>query len=81
VPPTREKEILIFSKLFCVPQTKEWMTTQLTFITPKENIKKIKRGALLVNTARGALIDTHALVEALDEGILAGAGLDAYWWF
>lgn len=42
----------------------------------KENIKLIKRGALLINTARGGLIDTDALAEALDEGILGGAGLD-----
>jgi len=42
----------------------------------KNNIKKIKKGALLINTARGALIDTDALVRALDAGILKGAGLD-----
>ncbi len=42
----------------------------------KGNIKKIKKGGLLVNTARGALIETNALVNALDSGILSGAGLD-----
>lgn len=41
-----------------------------------ENIRHIKRGALLINTARGGLIDPAALTKALDEGILAGAALD-----
>lgn len=42
----------------------------------KDNIKLIKRGAILINTARGALVDTNALTKALDEKILAGVGLD-----
>jgi len=42
----------------------------------KDNINKIKKGAVLINTARGGLVDTVALAQALDEGILAGAGLD-----
>ena len=40
------------------------------------NIGKIKKGALLVNTARGAVIETDALVKGLSDGILGGAGLD-----
>lgn len=42
----------------------------------RENIKRIKKGAILINTARGGLVDTHALMWALDKKILAGAGLD-----
>lgn len=42
----------------------------------KENIKKITPGGLLVNTARGGLVETQALLWALEEGVLAGAGLD-----
>lgn len=42
----------------------------------KKNIKQIKPGAYIINTARGALIDPEALVWGLQSGHLAGAGLD-----
>lgn len=41
-----------------------------------KNIKKIKKGALLINTARGEIIETEAIVKALNKGIIKGAGLD-----
>lgn len=42
----------------------------------KENIHLIKHGAYIINTARGALIETEALLLALDKKIIAGAGID-----
>ena len=42
----------------------------------KESISKMKKGVLIINTARGALIDTSALLWGLQEGIIGGAGLD-----
>ena len=41
-----------------------------------EQIKQMKPGAVIINTARGGLVDDEALVQAVQEGRLAGAGLD-----
>ena len=39
-------------------------------------MRKMKRNALLINTARGGLVDEAALIQALDESLIAGAGFD-----
>jgi D-specific alpha-keto acid dehydrogenase len=52
------------------------LTAQTHHLLDRARIERIKRGAVLINTARGALLDTEALVRALESGALGGAALD-----
>ncbi|KAI5284184.1 hypothetical protein KEM55_001177, partial [Ascosphaera atra] len=53
--------------------------TKATYhLVNRESIAKMKRGVLLVNTSRGNVIDTEALLEGLDSGQIGGAALDVY---
>lgn len=52
------------------------LTPETTHMINMQNIEKFKKGSLLINTARGGLIETQALVDGLEKGILRGAGMD-----
>jgi len=52
------------------------LTPQTRGLFNADAFSKMKNGAYLINTARGPLIDEHALIAALDSGYLEGAALD-----
>lgn len=54
------------------------LTDQTKHILSKDAFSKMKKGVYIVNTSRGALIETEALLDALNDGTVAGAGLDVY---
>jgi D-lactate dehydrogenase len=54
------------------------LTPQTHHLINAETLSHIKRGAILINTSRGALIDTRALIPALKRGYLGAVGLDVY---
>ncbi|MFP8876199.1 MAG: NAD(P)-dependent oxidoreductase, partial [Myxococcota bacterium] len=56
-----------------VPRTKD-----TAGLLGREAFAKVKPGVLLVNAARGGIVDESALLEALDSGAVGGAGLDVF---
>jgi glyoxylate reductase len=54
------------------------LTAETRHLIDAARLAQMKRGAVLVNTSRGAVIDTAALVDALRSGRIGAAGLDVY---
>jgi D-specific alpha-keto acid dehydrogenase len=52
------------------------LTAETHHLLDRRRIEQMKSGAVIVNTGRGALLDTEALVSALESGRLGGAALD-----
>ncbi len=48
------------------------------YLINDDTIAKMKKGVMLINTSRGALVDTRALIKGLKSGKIASAGLDVY---
>lgn len=71
------KEVLSNSDIISlhVPET-----AQTKNLINRHNIKLFKKGSILLNYARGEVVDLKALSEAIKEGGIAGAGIDVYPW-
>lgn len=54
------------------------LTDETRHLINADRLQRMKSSAILVNTARGPVVDEHALVEALRNGDIAAAGLDVY---
>ena len=54
------------------------LTGETRGLVGREEFARMKPGSLFINAARGAIVDTNALVDALDQGHLGGAGIDVY---
>jgi D-3-phosphoglycerate dehydrogenase len=54
------------------------LTTETRGFIGREQLARMKRSAILINTARGPVVDQSALVEALEQNRLAGVGLDVF---
>ena len=54
------------------------LTAETDRLIDRAALTRMKKGAVLINTARGGLVDQRALTDALRSGHLGGAGLDVF---
>lgn len=54
------------------------LTSKTRYIINRESLLLMKKGVYIINTSRGALIDSEALTDAIKSGKIGGAGLDVY---
>ncbi|NAZ36248.1 2-hydroxyacid dehydrogenase [Rubellimicrobium sp. CFH 75288] len=54
------------------------LTPQTHHMINADTIRLMRRGAMLINTSRGAVVDTPALIEGLKDGTIGSLGLDVY---
>jgi D-3-phosphoglycerate dehydrogenase len=54
------------------------LTPETRWLVSEGLLRLMKKNAILINTSRGGVVDTKALIKALQEGWIAGAGLDVY---
>jgi glyoxylate reductase len=54
------------------------LTSETKHLIDKKELKLMKKSAILINTARGEIVNQEVLIEALKEGWIAGAGLDVF---
>lgn len=55
-----------------------WLDEKTRRMLDAAAIRKMKKGAVLINTARGPIVDLEAVADALDSGHLSGAGIDVF---
>lgn len=73
LPPERMAELLHESEwvVLCVP-----LTSETRGLVGERELRQMRRDAILINIARGKVLDQSALIRALQNGWIAGAGLD-----
>ena len=83
-PREDQKDLVDFVDFDTLIQTSDIITLHMPltdknrYMINSEVIHKMKPGVLIINTSRGEIIDTNALIEGIENGIVGGAGIDSF---
>lgn len=83
-PELEEKYGIVYSELDSLLEKSDFvvlivpLTPETHHLMGEEQFKAMKDSAILINCARGAVVDEKALIEALEKGEISGAGLDVF---